>query len=134
MKAILKTVGTKKIVGINVENFKTQIEEIAEINGCEFNAVDKNCGDLSLQEICESEKNTDKQNSTSIEESILIFSGLGGRNLDRILNILRTNNVIVDLKAVVTQYNKDWKVSKLRDEIKKEHELMNNINGGGQNG
>ena len=133
MKAIVKNVGNKKIIGINVEEYKIQLEQIAEMNGCKFELAENNCGDFTLGELSGEDEKTTKESKTVIEDSILIFSGLGGRNLDRLLNMLRMNNVLVSLKAVVTQYNRKWTVSKLRDEIKKEHELMNGLNGGGQN-
>ena len=133
MKAIIKNVGKKKIIGINTEEFAKELQEIAEMTDCEFELQENTCGEYTLEELCNEEKIQDTKNQSLINEQIVLFSGLGGKHLDRILNMMRINNVNVSLKAVVTQYNKNWTVSKLRDEIKKEHELMNGIDGGGQN-
>lgn len=51
----------------------------------------------------------------------LLFCGLGGRQLDRLLAAMRRGGVSVARKAVLTEHNRGWTLCKLMDEIEREH-------------
>ena len=58
------------------------------------------------------------------EAEFMLLCGLGERQLDRLLAAMRRAGVYVPYKAVLTEYNKEWKLCKLMEEVAQEHELM----------
>lgn len=58
------------------------------------------------------------------EKQCLIFSGIQRKNIDRLLSELKTNNINVPLKAMVTPSNQSWSLKELIDELEKEHKMM----------
>ena len=58
------------------------------------------------------------------EGECLIFSGIEGNRLDMILKTLRAEGVSIPLKAVVTATNQSQTLEWLLEELKKEHEMM----------
>ena len=54
----------------------------------------------------------------------MLLCALGERQLDRLLAAMRRAGVSVPYKAVLTEYNKDWKFCKLIEEVAQEHERM----------
>lgn len=58
-------------------------------------------------------------------EPMMIMKGFSSQLLDQYLLALRKEKIPkVDLKAVLTEYNKGWDSLKLYEELKKEHETM----------
>ena len=58
------------------------------------------------------------------EAEFMLLCGLGERQLDRLLAAMRRAGVYVPYKAVLTEYNKEWELCKLIEEVAREHELM----------
>ena len=58
------------------------------------------------------------------EAEFMLLCGLGDKQLDRMLANMRRAGVYVPYKAVLTEYNKEWKLCKLIEEVAREHELM----------
>ena len=58
------------------------------------------------------------------EAEFMLLCGLGERQLDRLLAAMRRAGVYVPYKAVLTEYNREWKLCKLIEEVEQEHELM----------
>jgi len=58
------------------------------------------------------------------EAEFMLLCGLGDKQLDRLLANMRRAGVSVPYKAVLTEYNKEWKLCKLIEEVAREHELM----------
>ena len=58
------------------------------------------------------------------EAEFMLLCGLGNQQLDRLLAAMRRAGVYVPYKAVLTEYNKEWKLCKLIEEVAREHELM----------
>lgn len=54
----------------------------------------------------------------------MIFCGFNDRVLDRILKLLRDNELKIALKAALTPTNQNWLLCDLLKEIAKEHEEM----------
>ena len=57
-------------------------------------------------------------------EEAMIFCGFNDRVLDRILKLLRDNDLKIALKAALTPTNQNWLLCDLLKEIAKEHEEM----------
>ncbi len=58
------------------------------------------------------------------EAEFMLLCGLGDKQLDRLLANMRRAGVSVPYKAVLTEYNKEWKLCKLIEEVAREHALM----------
>ena len=54
----------------------------------------------------------------------LLLCGFGDRTLDRLLSLLRQNDLRVARKAALTAVNRDWPLGQLLKEIDREHEIM----------
>ena len=59
-----------------------------------------------------------------VSEEMLVIHAETEDMLDRALFLMKKEKVRVDLKAMVTQTNRDWDSLALYEEIKKEHEFM----------
>lgn len=55
-----------------------------------------------------------------IDEPMIVFYELSETDLDNVLSILKTSQIKIDLKAIVTEYNINWPAVMLYDELKKE--------------
>lgn len=62
------------------------------------------------------------------ECEVLIMSGLKSTVIDRLLQILRNKNALIELKCTVTPFNQDWEIYRLIEELKREHEEMHKYN------
>lgn len=56
---------------------------------------------------------------------LLIMSGLKESVMDRLLRIIRERGASIDLKCVVTSENQNWRIYRLIEELKAEHERFN---------
>lgn len=65
----------------------------------------------------------------SIQEEMMVMYGFSGSRLDELLNALRKNQARINLKAILTETNKEWSSYVLYQELKKEHEMMRRQNG-----
>lgn len=54
----------------------------------------------------------------------LLLCGFGDRALDRLLLLLRQNDLKVERKAALTAVNRDWPLRQLLEEIDREHRMM----------
>lgn len=62
------------------------------------------------------------------QEELLILRGFSGARLNQLLGLFRSSGVRkVELKAAVTDTNRDWTLAKLAAEIQKEHEYMKKL-------
>lgn len=133
MKSRIRNPFPKRLLGINLTNeHKDALSEIAESEGIELVL---HGGDMAGEQIgflCgfggfqPAAKREDK-----ITEECLVFAGIDGNDLNRLLKTLREKEVKIDLKAMVTATNQSWSLAELVTELKKEHEYMN---GGRKNG
>lgn len=58
------------------------------------------------------------------EDECLIISGFSSREMDSLLGLMRQKGISIDLKCVVTAYNRAWFLCDLIKELKKEHKAM----------
>lgn len=70
----------------------------------------------------------DKITENIIEDECLIMSGLSNKSMDNLLLEMKSQNINIPLKCIVTQYNQSWTLNNLIEELKKEHEKMNKFN------
>ena len=62
-------------------------------------------------------------------DEMLIMCGLTGSRIDQLLDSFRRQKMErIALKAVLTEHNKTWNSIQLHDELRREHEYMNNNN------
>lgn len=59
-----------------------------------------------------------------IEDECLIMSGFSNKSMDKLLLEMKSHNINIPLKCIVTQYNQSWTLNSLIEELKKEHEKM----------
>jgi len=80
--------------------------------------------DLPIKELFDN-KDTGNNIKTFTEEMIIMdeFSDI---QLDTLLSSLKTNNIKIMLKAIVTDYNKQWTSLQIRDELIKEYLAFKN--------
>ncbi|MEY8393043.1 DUF3783 domain-containing protein [Lachnospiraceae bacterium 45-W7] len=57
---------------------------------------------------------------------LLVMAGLGNERIDQVLRAIRKSGLSVPYKAILTASNQNWNVWELYEEIKTEHERMNN--------
>lgn len=57
-------------------------------------------------------------------EECLIMRGFTQRKIEQLLNGLKLSETPIALKAIVTEYNRSWKLIDLLTELKREHEEM----------
>ena len=67
---------------------------------------------------------SESQDAGGVSEEMLVIHAETEDMLDRALFLMKKEKVRVDLKAMVTQTNRDWDSLALYEEIKKEHEFM----------
>lgn len=55
------------------------------------------------------------------ECEMLIMSSLKNSVMDKLLKMLRDNDILIELKCIVTSSNQNWTLSKLAEELQAEH-------------
>lgn len=60
----------------------------------------------------------------SLSDSMMILCGIYGARLERILNSLRSRNVRLPYKAILTESNQEWTPVECLEELKKEHAAL----------
>lgn len=58
------------------------------------------------------------------ECEVMIISGLKNNVMNKLLKTLRENEIVIDLKCVVTSDNQSWRLCDLIEELKLEHKKM----------
>lgn len=132
MKAIFKNQVKAKAVGININSEKSDsLKKILEEFNVDYVSYDSSCGSQQIGYLCGFNGFSASDQSVEIDKEALLFSGMRSNILNGILDKMRKENIIVKLKAVVTEFNQKWTVSELLAELEKEHNIMN---GGRKNG
>ena len=81
-----------------------------------------------LAGIEEEKEESDAYEGEGFDSEMLVMHAATEDMLDKALFLMRKENVRVDLKAMVTQNNKDWTSIALHEEIEKEHLYMTEKN------
>lgn len=127
MKSRIRSVITKKIIGINIgEQKRDVISKIAKSENAEAEFFGSEVSAQQVGYLC-GFKGFERSEKVGedIADECLIFSGIDGRSLDPILKKLREKEATVKLKAMVTMHNQKWKVGELIKELRREHIYMN---------
>ena len=127
MKSRIRSVITKKIIGINIgEQKRDVISKIAKSENAEAEFFGSEVSAQQVGYLC-GFKGFERSEKVGedIADECLIFSGIDGRSLDPILKKLREKEATVKLKAMVTVHNQKWKVGELIKELRREHIYMN---------
>lgn len=66
----------------------------------------------------------EKEGRRDFPEEMLVIHAATGDMLDRALFLMKKEKVRVELKAMVTETNRDWDTYALYEEIKREHAFM----------
>ena len=126
MKARTITV-PKVAVGVNLSDEKNAVMQmIAKSVSFEYRTAPSDCGSDTVGCLCGLKGYVKSDERSSLSEELLIFSGLDGKELNKVLELMRNNGASVPLKAMLTANNKDWTISALAQELAREHEYMNN--------
>ena len=72
----------------------------------------------------QAEQRPDEAGRGDFPEEMLVIHAATEDMLDKALFLMKKEQVQVDLKAMVTQTNRDWDTYALYEEIKKEHAFM----------
>lgn len=125
LKRVLLLMGVK-IRMVSPEQYHLPIKDL--ING--------QSGEITKEETanlmdCVKTQDTDgaENEKESIQEEMMVMYGFSGNRLDELLNVLRKNQARINLKAILTETNKEWSSYVLYQELKKEHEMMQKRNG-----
>lgn len=125
LKRVLLLMGVK-IRMVSPEQYHLPIKDL--ING--------QSGEITKEETanlmdCVKTQDTDgaENEKESIQEEMMVMYGFSGNRLDELLNALRKNQSRINLKAILTETNKEWSSYVLYQELKIEHEMMQKQNG-----
>lgn len=81
-----------------------------------------------LAKLKESESRKEKYEGEPLGEEMMVLVGFSSGRIDAFLSEIRKARLDrVDLKAVLTDYNKEWNSLELYKELKEEHEAMAKI-------
>ena len=59
-----------------------------------------------------------------VREEAILLGGLTKDRLDHLLAQLKESELTIELKAVITPYNREWTLSKLFSELQEEHRFF----------
>ena len=109
------------LIGMNDDEYR-KIAQVANRLKLTTDAVNTEYYDKTLGELAGGKyKETASQVSVDVSaESLIVICGLTNKRLDKLLFELRRVEVNVDYKAILTQTNKNWNVSQLMQEMRRE--------------
>lgn len=69
-------------------------------------------------------------NDKELDGQMMVFAGIAGEKLDRLLSLLRANPACgkIPYKAIMTEMNRNWNAFVLFKELQKEHAAMHGEN------
>lgn len=106
-----------KLIAYKQEKYHEKLKRIADKLGMRLVIAEKDDAmtQIGFYEGQIGYEKNDKKCET--ENGCLIFSGLKGKQIDKVLEELHKNNVEIPLKAAVTTINRDWSIKKLVEEL-----------------
>ncbi|MDO5124869.1 MAG: DUF3783 domain-containing protein [Ruminococcus sp.] len=102
-----------------------QISQKNSITHININATDSN---QSIGYLCgfKGFLRAEKQGEILVGKQCLILSGIQRKNIQHILDEIKSSGLNIPLKAMVTPTNQSWILSDLISELEREHEYMTN--------
>ena len=130
------TKGKETVLVYNMEggNKGRMVKLICMQMGIRIKTVDKSQYMKPIGELAGLKEITGQGQDESYEgegftDEMLIMCGLTGSRIDQLLDSFRRQKMErIALKAVLTEHNKTWNSIQLHDELRREHEYMNNNN------
>ena len=130
------TKGKETVLVYNMEggNKGRMVKLICMQMGIRIKTVDKSQYMKPIGELAGLKEITGQGQDESYEgegftDEMLIMCGLTGSRIDQLLDSFRRQKLErIALKAVLTEHNKTWNSIQLHDELRREHEYMNNNN------
>ena len=130
------TKGKETVLVYNMEggNKGRMVKLICMQMGIRIKTVDKSQYMKPIGELAGLKEITGQGQDESYEgegftDEMLIMCGLTGSRIDQLLDSFRRQKLErIALKAVLTEHNKTWNSIQLHDELRREHEHMNNNN------
>ncbi len=130
------TKGKETVLVYNMEggNKGRMVKLICMQMGIRIKVVDKSQYMKPIGELAGLKEITGQGQDESYEgegftDEMLIMCGLTGSRIDQLLDSFRRQKMErIALKAVLTEHNKTWNSIQLHDELRREHEYMNNNN------
>ena len=130
------TKGKETVLVYNMEggNKGRMVKLICMQMGIRIKVVDKSQYMKPIGELAGLKEITGQGQDESYEgegftDEMLIMCGLTGSRIDQLLDSFRRQKLErIALKAVLTEHNKTWNSIQLHDELRREHEYMNNNN------
>ena len=113
-----------KVLSFNLEKEKqTALRILCFRIGCQYIIIDPERQNETLAELCETTgaAKTIQSRHDCFTEEMLVFCGLSKQELNDFLDFMRSNNLNVIHKAVITEFNKNWSAAKLFHEIDAEY-------------
>ena len=118
----------QKIIFMNVAESKiSKIRPVLGLMGIEAEMIDASrLGDVvGYIAYPEQYENTAAEAvSEDFGEEFMLLCGFDRKNLDAVLNFMRKNKMNVSLKAMLTDTNKKWTLSRLIKEISAERQML----------
>lgn len=88
--------------------------------------IDKSLQGNKIIDLVENANNNAINISTSFDEPLLLFANIEDNQLDGILKGLKSLEIKVNLKSVLTQFNQDWTACFLYKNLTEEREAILN--------
>lgn len=106
----------------NVGNVQTAaIKRLADNMRIRVVEVSADKYDYTLGDICDGKEETSvSSGDASTGKSLLVFAGVTDKHMDKILFEMKSRQITVDYKAVMTDTNRTWNIHRLMFEMEKE--------------
>ncbi len=116
----------KTVLCYNLKGTKKgkEISMIFSYLGFRVRSVDPGDYELPISDLLEGKTAEKAAGGEGFKDEMLVISGAGDDTLNQALYLMNKQKASVDLKAVVTDNNKDWTSLALHQEIAKEHQYM----------
>lgn len=124
------------LFNINDRNMKLKLERVLLPLKLRVRRIPVSQYQQTLASLCGLEPANDREPSIKSSETVsvpsfsdpmIIFAGLSESTLDRVLSGLRSQQIRIPYKAVLTPTNQNWTPEECYLEIKKEHEQMHGL-------
>ncbi len=116
----------KTVLCYNLKGTKKgkEISMIFSYLGFRVRAVDPGDYEMTISDLLEGKTADQKSEGEGFTDEMLVIAGATDDALNQALYLMNKQKASVDLKAVVTDNNRDWTSLALHEEISKEHQYM----------
>lgn len=105
----------------NVGNVQTAaIKRLADNMRLRVVEVSVDKYDYTLGDICDGKAGASGASGNTAGKSLLVFAGVTDKHMDKVLFEMKSRQITVDYKAVMTETNRTWNIHRLMFEMEKE--------------